>query len=248
MARLTGKVAVVTGASKGIGAGIAKAFAAAEASVVVNYASDKAGADRTVAAITGSGGKAAAVQGDVSRAADVKRLFEETEKTFGPADVLVNNAAVYEIGPLEAISEESFHRQFDINVLGVLLATQAAVKQFGERGGNVLNIGSIASAGQAPGMVVYAATKGALETITLQLAKELAAKRIRVNCISPGYVATEGMGFLAGTKIEAGLIGAIPLGRAGAPDDIADVAAFLASDEARWITGEILRVSGGQKA
>ncbi len=248
MARLTGKVAVVTGASKGIGAGIAKAFGAAEASVVVNYASDKAGADRTVEAIAGSGGKAAAVQGDVSKPADVKRLFEETEKLFGPADVLVNNAAVYEIGPIEAISAESFHRQFDINVLGVLLATQAAVEQFGERGGNVLNIGSIASAGQAPGMIVYAATKGALETVTLQLAKELAARRIRVNCISPGYVATEGMGFLAGTKIEAGLIGAIPLGRAGAPDDIADVAAFLASDEARWITGEILRVSGGQKA
>ncbi len=245
MAKLTGKVAVVTGASKGIGAGIAKALGAAGASVVVNYASDQAGADRVVQTITGAGGKAVAVQGSVDKAADVERLFAESEKAFGPADVLVNNAGVYEFAPLEAITEEHFHKQFNINVLGVLLASQAAARQFGERGGNIINIGSVASDNQNPGASVYSATKGALDTITGILAKELGSKKIRVNSVNPGFTATEGNASMRGGAMEDGAIAQTPLGRMGQPDDIADAVTFFASDDARWITGEQIRVAGG---
>ena len=245
MAKLTGKVAVVTGASKGIGVGIAKALGAAGASVVVNYASDKAGAEKTVQAITGAGGKAVAVQGSVDKSADVERLFAETEKAFGPADVLVNNAGVYAFAPLEQITEEQFHRIFNINVLGVLLASQAAAKHFGERGGSIINIGSVVSDSPSPGATVYWATKGALDTITAVLAKELGPKKIRVNSLNPGLTTTEGNAFMRGSEMEKGAIAQTPLGRIGEPDDIADAVAFFASDDARWITGEQIRVAGG---
>ena len=244
MAKLTGKVAVVTGASKGIGAGIAKALGTEGASVVVNYASDKAGAEKTVAAITDAGGKAIAVQGNVDKAADVERLFAETEKAFGHADVLVNNAGVYEFMPLEAITEEHFHKHFNINVLGVLLASQAAARHFGERGGSIINIGSIASENQNPGATVYSATKGALDSIANVLAKELGPKKIRVNNVNPGFTSTEGTAAFR-TLIEEGVVAQTPLGRIGEPDDIADAVTFFASDDARWITGEKIRVAGG---
>ncbi len=245
MGKLTGKVAVVTGASKGIGVGIAKALGAEGASVVVNYASDKAGAEKTVEAITSAGGKALAVQGSVDKAADVERIFTETEKAFGPADVLVNNAGVYAFAPLDGITEEEFHRTFNINVLGVLLASQAAARHFGERGGSIINIGSIVSEGQMPGSTVYSATKGALDTITSVLAKELGPKKIRVNSVNPGFTATEGNASMRGGEMEAGAVAQTPLGRMGEPDDIADAVTFLASDDARWITGEKIRVAGG---
>jgi len=245
MARLTGKVAVVTGASKGIGVGIAKALGAEGASVVVNYASDKAGAEKTVKAVTVAGGKAIAVQGSVDKTADVERLFAETEKAFGPADVLVNNAGVYDFAPLEGITEEHFHRIFNINVLGVLLASQAAAKHFGERGGSIINIGSIVSDGQNPGATVYSATKGALDTITSVLAKELGPKKIRVNSVNPGFTTTEGNASLRGGEMEAAAVRQTPLGRMGEVDDIADAVTFFASDDARWITGEKIRVAGG---
>ena len=248
MAKLTGKVAVVTGASKGIGAGIAKALGTAGASVVVNYASDKAGAEKTVQAITGAGGKAVAVQGSVDKKADVERIFTETEKAFGPTDVLVNNAGVYEFQPLEGITEEHFHRQFNINVLGVLLASQAAARHFGERGGSIVNIGSIVSDGDGPQMTVYAATKGALDTITSVLAKELGPKKIRVNSVNPGFTATEGNASMRGGEMEDAAVKQTPLGRMGEPDDIADAVTFFASDEARWITGEKIRVAGGLRS
>ena len=244
MAKLTGKIAVVTGASKGIGAGIAKALGAAGASVVVNYASDKAGAEKVVKAIADAGGKALAVQGSVDKKGDVERIFTETEKAFGPADVLVNNAGVYEFQPLEGITEESFHKHFNINVLGVLLASQAAARHFGERGGSIINIGSVVSESQVPGASVYSATKGALDTITSVLAKELGPKKIRVNSVNPGLTATEGNAHFLGEMKETA-IAQTPLGRVGEPDDIADAVAFFASDEARWITGEKLRVAGG---
>ena len=245
MAKLTGKVAVVTGASKGIGAGIAKALGAEGASVVVNYASDKAGAERTVQAITAAGGKALAVQGSVDKRADVERVFTETEKAFGPTDILVNNAGVYEFAPLESITEEHFHRIFNINVLGVLLASQAAARHFGERGGSIINIGSVVSDGNNPQMTVYAATKGALDTVTSVLAKELGPKKIRVNSVNPGFTTTEGNASLRGGQMEEATVQQTPLGRVGEPDDIADAVAFFASDEARWITGEHIRVAGG---
>ncbi len=245
MAKLTGKVAVVTGASKGIGVGIAKALGAEGASVVVNYASDKAGAEKTVQAIVGAGGKAVAVQGGVDKAADVERIFAETEKTFGPANVLVNNAGVYEFAPLEGITEEHFHRHFNINVLGVLLASQAAARHFGERGGSIINIGSIVSDNQMPGAAVYSATKGALDTITSVLAKELGSKKIRVNSVNPGLTSTEGNASFRGGEMEAAMVQQTPLGRLGQVDDIADAVTFFASDDARWITGEKIRVAGG---
>ena len=245
MAKLTGRVAVVTGASKGIGAGIAKALGAEGASVVVNYASDKAGAERTVQAITAAGGKALAVQGSVDKRADVERVFTETEKAFGPTDILVNNAGVYEFAPLESITEEHFHRIFNINVLGVLLASQAAARHFGERGGSIINIGSVVSDGNNPQMTVYAATKGALDTVTSVLAKELGPKKIRVNSVNPGFTTTEGNASLRGGQMEEATVQQTPLGRVGEPDDIADAVAFFASDEARWITGEHIRVAGG---
>ena len=246
MSELTGKVAIVTGASKGIGA---KSLGAAGAAVVVNYASSKEGADRVVAEITGKGGKAIAVQGDVSKAADVQRLFKETKKTFGSLDVLVNNAGVYKFEPLEAVTEEEFHRQFNTNVLGLLLATREAVKYFGTQGGSVINIGSVASRLTPPTSSVYSATKGAVDAVTAVLSKELGPRKIRVNSINPGGVETEGvhtMGII-GTDFQKEMIAATPLGRFGQPDDIAPIAVFLASENSGWLTGETLLASGGYR-
>ena len=249
MSKLAGKVAVVTGASKGIGAGIAKGLAAAGAAVVVNYASSKEGADRVVAEITGSGGKAIAVQGDVSKAADVQRLFAETKKAFGSLDVLVNNAGVYQFAPLEDVTESEFHRQFNTNVLGLILATQEAVKHFGEHGGSVINIGSTVTRLGLPGTTVYTATKGAVDAITHVHSKELGPRKIRVNSINPGGVETEGthtMGMI-GSDMEKQMVAQTPLGRLGQPDYIATIAVFLASSDAGWLTGETLLASGGMR-
>jgi 3-oxoacyl-[acyl-carrier protein] reductase len=245
--RLTGKVAIVTGASKGIGAGIAKSLAAAGAAVVVNYASSREGADRVVAEITADGGKAIAVQGDVAGADDVRRLFAATKEAFGALDVLVNNAGVFQFDPLEAVTEDEFHREFNINVLGTLLATQEALKHFGPAGGSVINISSIVSANPVPNSVVYSATKGAVDSITGALAKELGGRKIRVNAIAPGGVETEGVHRIGiiDSDFQKEMIAKTPLGRFGQPDDIARVAVFLASDDAAWITGERLTVSGG---
>lgn len=246
MGSLNGKVAVVTGASKGIGAGIAKAFAAEGASVVVNYASSREGADKTVKSITDAGGKAVAVQGDVARQADVDRLFEEANKAFGKLDILVNNAGVFDLQPLDAVTEENFHRHFNINVLGMLLATQAAARIFGEAGGNVINIGSVVSTLNLPNTVVYTATKGAVNSITHVLSKELGPKGIRVNSINPGMVETEGASSMPNfDQMRAGFEPQIPLRRIGQPDDIAKAAVFLASDASSWLTGETIAVSGG---
>jgi 3-oxoacyl-[acyl-carrier protein] reductase len=247
MGDLKGKVAVVTGASKGIGAAIAKALGAAGAAVVVNYASSREGADRVVAEITGKGGKALAVQGDVAKAADVQRLFKETKKAFGGLDVLVNNAGVYQFQPLEAATEAEFHREFNTNVLGLILATQEAVKHFGPEGGSVINIGSVASDDTPAMSVVYSATKGAVDAITGVLAKELGPKKIRVNSINPGGVETEGThtGGIVGSDFAKQLVARTALGRFGQPEDIAPVAVFLASADSGWLTGEIIRASGG---
>src|SRR5882724_11975378 len=247
MNKLTGKVAVVTGASKGIGAGIAKSFAAEGASVVVNYASSKEDADRVVAEITKQGGKAVAVQGDVSKLSDVQRIFAETKKAFGRLDVLVNNAGVYEFAALGEITEEQFHRLFNTNVLGLILATQEAVRLFGPEGGSVINIGSTASSVTPPTTAVYTATKGAVDAVTHVLAKELGPKKIRVNSINPGMVETEGVhtaGFI-GSDMQKQLEAQTPLGRIGQPDDIAPIAVFLASGDSGWLTGETLLASGG---
>ena len=247
MSRLKNKVAVVTGASKGIGAGIAKSLAAEGAAVVVNYASSKEGADRVVAEIVGKGGKAVAVQGDVSKASDVRRLFAETQKTFGTLDVLVNNAGVYQFAELGEITEEQFHRQFNTNVLGLILATQEAVKRFGAGGGSIINIGSTASTVTPATTAVYTATKGAVDAVTHVLAKELGPKKIRVNSINPGMVETEGVhaaGFI-GSDFQKQLEAQTPLGRMGQPDDIAPIAVFLASADSGWLTGETLLASGG---
>jgi 3-oxoacyl-[acyl-carrier protein] reductase len=249
MSKLTGKVAVVTGASKGIGAGIAKGLAAAGAAVVVNYASSREGADRVVAEITGSGGKAIAVQGDVSKADDVRRLFAETKKAFGTLDVLVNNAGVYQFAPLEDITESEFHRQFNTNVLGLILATQEAAKHFGDHGGSVINISSVVTRLGLPGSTVYAATKGAVDVITHVHSKELGSRKIRVNSINPGGVETEGthtMGMI-GSDMEKQMVAQTPLGRLGQPEDIATIAVFLASADAGWMTGETLLASGGMR-
>ena len=249
MADLKGKVAVVTGASKGIGAGIAKGLAASGASVVVNYASSRDGADRVVKEITGKGGKAIAVQGDVGKEADVKRLFAETKKAFGTLDVLVNNAGIYQFTPLESVTEEEFHREFNTNVLGLILATREAVKYFGDNGGSVINVGSVASTLTPPNSVVYTATKGAVDAVTGVLAKELGPRKIRVNSINPGGVETEGThtGGIVGSDFQKQMIAQTPLGRFGQPDDIAPVAVFLASDDSGWLTGEVLKASGGLK-
>ena len=247
MNELKGKVAIVTGASKGIGAAIAKGLAAAGASVAVNYASSREGADRVVAEISGKGGKAIAVEADVSKAADVQRLFDETKRAFGSFDVLVNNAGVYAFAPLEEVTEDEFHREFNINVLGVLLASREAMKYFGPGGGSVINISSIASTSPTPTAVVYSATKGAVDTITRVLATELGPKKIRVNAINPGGVETEGvhsMGVI-GSEFEKRMVARTPLGRLGQPDDIASVAVFLASAGSGWITGETIAVGGG---
>ena len=247
MADLKGKVAVVTGASKGIGAGIAKALAAEGAAVVVNYASSKEGAERVVAEITRKGGRAAAVQGDVAKEDDVKRLFAEAKKTFGRLDMLVNNAGVYEFTPIESVTEKDFHRMFNTNVLGLILATREAVKYFGDNGGSVINIGSIASTVTVPNSVVYAGTKGAVDAVTRVLAKELGPKNIRVNSINPGGVETEGThrAGVVGSDFAKQMIDQTPLGRFGQPDDIASVAVFLASPASGWLTGEVLMASGG---
>lgn len=247
MGKLSGKTAVVTGASKGIGAGIAKGLAAEGAAVVVNYASSKDGAERVVADIKANGGKAVTVQGDVAKAADVEKIFTAAKKAFGRLDILVNNAGVYNLQPLERITEEEFHRHFNTNVLGLLLATREAAKLFGEEGGSVINISSVVSELTPPNSVVYTATKGAVDAATRVLAKELGPKKIRVNAINPGVIETEGThagGFLGG-DFEKYAIAQTPLGRTGQPDDIAPVAVFLASDESRWITGDTLVVSGG---
>jgi 3-oxoacyl-[acyl-carrier protein] reductase len=247
MKKLTNKVAVITGASKGIGAGIAKSLGAAGASIVVNYASAKAGADDVVAEITANGGKAIAIQGNVSNADDVARLFEETKKAFGAVDILVNNAGVYKFGAIEEISAEDFHTQFNTNVLGLLLTTQSAVKNFNAQGGSIINIGSAVSNITPAGSSIYTATKGAVDAITHVLAKELGGKNIRVNSINPGMVETEGThsaGFI-GSDFANEAVNSTPLGRMGQPNDIADVSVFLASEDSRWLTGEILIASGG---
>ncbi len=249
MSKLKNKVAVVTGASKGIGAAIAKGLAAEGASVVVNYASSREGADRVVAEIAAAGGKAIAVQGDVAQAADVKRIFEETKTAFGRLDILVNNAGVYQMEPLEAITETEFHRQFNINVLGLILATQEAVKHFGAEGGSVINIGSTVTSLQPPNSAVYTATKAAVDSITVVLSKELGPRKIRVNSINPGMVETEGVhsaGFI-GSDFEKWAVSQTPLGRLGQPSDIAPVAVYLASDDSGWLTGERLQASGGMR-
>jgi 3-oxoacyl-[acyl-carrier protein] reductase len=247
MGELEGKVAIVTGASKGIGAAIAKGLGAAGAAVVVNYASSREGADRVVAEISGKGGRAIAVQGDVAKAADVRRLFEETQRAFGTLDVLVNNAGVYQLEPIESVVEDAFHRQFNTNVLGPILAIQEAVKHFGPKGGSVINISSVASTSAPPNSVVYSATKGALDTVTRVLATELGPRRIRVNTIAPGGVETEGVhaAGLIGSDFEKQIVAGTPLGRFGQPEDIAGVAVFLASDAAGWVTGERIGASGG---
>jgi 3-oxoacyl-[acyl-carrier protein] reductase len=244
---LAGKVAIVTGASKGIGAAIAKSLGAAGAAVVVNYASSKDGADAAVAAIKAEGGKALAVKGDVAKAADVKRLFDETTKVFGRVDVLVNNAGVYVFQPLADVTESEFHRQFNINVLGTILATQEAAKHFGPDGGSVINISSTASEDAIPTASVYSATKGAVDTITRVLAAELGARKIRVNAIAPGGTETEGLhsAGVIGSDFEKATIARTALGRLGQPDDIARVAVFLASDDSAWLTGERLSAAGG---
>jgi 3-oxoacyl-[acyl-carrier protein] reductase len=247
MSKLKGKVAVVTGASKGIGANIAKSLAAEGAAVVVNYSSSKEGAEKIVDQIVKSGGKAVAVQGDVSKAADVQRIFAETKEAFGALHVLVNNAGVYEFGALPEITEEHFHRQFNTNVLGLLLATQEAVKHFGDEGGSVVNIGSTVSRLTPPGSAVYSATKSAVDAVTHVLAKELGPKKIRVNSINPGMVETEGThtaGFI-GSEFQNQLEAQTPLGRIGQPGDIGPVAVFLASADSGWVTGETLLASGG---
>jgi 3-oxoacyl-[acyl-carrier protein] reductase len=247
MSKLKNKVAVVTGASKGIGAGIAKSLAAEGAAVVVNYASSKEGADRVVAEIEKKGGKALAVQGDVSKASDVQRIFAETKKAFGKLDVLVNNAGVYQFTPLEEITEEQFHRQFNTNVLGLLLATREAANLFGPEGGSVINIGSTSSRLTPPATAVYSATKGAVDAVTHVLAKELGPKRIRVNSINPGMVETEGVhaiGILGG-DFQKQFEAQTPLGRIAQPEDIAPIAVFLASADSGWLTGETLLASGG---
>lgn len=247
MAKLKGKIAVVTGASKGIGAGIAKALAAEGATVVVNYSTSKAGADRVVAEIEQAGGKAVAIGGSVAKSAEIDALFAETAKRFGKVDVLVNNAGVYAFSALEGITEEGIDAIFDVNVKGLLLATKAAVALFPSEGGSVINIGSVVSEQTPPATAIYSGTKGAVDAITRVFAKELGPKKIRVNAVNPGLTLTEGVqaaGFV-GTDMEKAAVAQTPLGRIGQPDDIADVVAFLASEDARWITGSLLQAGGG---
>jgi 3-oxoacyl-[acyl-carrier protein] reductase len=246
MSKLKGKVALITGASKGIGAAIAKSLAAEGAAVAVNYASSKAGADAVVAEIVGAGGKAIAVRGDVSKAADAQAIVEAAVKQFGRLDILVNNSGVYEFAPLEEITEEHFHRQFNINVLGLLLTTQAAAKHLGE-GASIINIGSLVTRVVPPGSAVYTATKGAVDAITGVLSRELGPRKIRVNALNPGMVETEGShaaGFI-GSDFQTHAVAQTPLGRIGQPNDIASIAVFLASDDSYWLTGEQLYAGGG---
>ena len=245
--KLTGKVAVVTGASKGIGAAIAKGLAAEGASVVVNYSSSKSGAEKAVAEITGAGGKAVAVQGDMSKKADVERLFAETKKTFGRLDILVNNAGIYEFAPLEGITEEHFHKHFNVNVLGLVLASQSAAKLFDGTGGSIINISSVVSTLAIPTASIYSGTKGAVDSITRALAAELGPRKIRVNAIRPGMVETEGT-HAAGIQesdMQKETQAKTPLGRTGQPQDIAGAAVFFASPDSSWITGETMVIAGG---
>jgi 3-oxoacyl-[acyl-carrier protein] reductase len=245
--KLTGKVAVVTGASKGIGAAIAKQLADEGAAVVVNYASSKAGADRVVGEIVGRGGKALAVQADLANKADIERLFAEVKRAFGRLDVLVNNAGVYEFAPLENVTVEHFRKMFDLNVLGLLLASQEAVKQFGAAGGSIINISSVAATSAPPTTSVYSATKAAVDAVTRSLAKELGPRHIRVNAINPGMVETEGVhaAGIADSDFRKQVEAQTPLGRIGQPQDIGPAAVFLASEDSGWITGETLHIAGG---
>lgn len=249
MTTLNGKVAIVTGASKGIGAGIAKLFAQSGASVVVNYSTSEEAATALVAEIRRSGGKAVAIQADFSKTADIQRLFQASKQAFGALDILVNNAGVYAFGPLEAATEQEFHREFTTNVLGVITATQEAAKQFGPNGGSIINISSIASVGFMPNSAVYAATKSAVDAITRVTSVELAPKKVRVNSIAPGATITEGIAALGWPEetVKA-VVASIPFGRPGQPEDIARVALFLASDDSAWVTGERITASGGQRA
>ncbi|HEY3521821.1 MAG TPA: glucose 1-dehydrogenase [Rhodanobacteraceae bacterium] len=246
MSKLKGKVAVVTGASKGIGASIARTLAAEGASVVVNYASSKAGADKVVSEIAEAGGKAVAVQGNVSKVSDAQAIVDAALKHFGRIDVLVNNSGVYEFKPLEEITEEHYRKQFDVNVLGLLLTTQAAAKHLGE-GASVINIGSVITRVVPPASAVYAGSKGAVDTITAVLAQELGPRKIRVNAVNPGLVETEGThaAGVIGSELEAGTKAKTPLGRIGQPQDIASIVTFLASDDSYWLNGEQLVASGG---
>jgi 3-oxoacyl-[acyl-carrier protein] reductase len=247
--KLTGKVAVVTGASKGIGASIAKHLAAEGAAVVVNYASSKAGADKVVGEITAQGGKAVAVQGSVAKKADIEKLFSETKKAFGHVDILVNNAGVYEFSPLEQISEDHFHKQFNTNVLGLILTTQEALKHFNGEGGSVINISSVVGVNPLPNAAVYSASKAAVDAVTKSLARELGPKKVRVNSINPGMVETEGLhaAGVIGSDFQKQAETQTPLGRIGQPQDVATVATFLASADSGWITGETFLVSGGYR-
>lgn len=249
MSKLAGKVAVVTGASKGIGASIAEHLGAAGASVVVNYSSSKAGADAVVAKITGKGGKAIAVQGNVSKAEDIQKLFKETIAAYGKIDILVNNAGIFDFKPLEAITPEHFHSQFDLNVLGLLLTTQEAVKHFGPDGGSIINISSIVGQMPVAQASVYSATKAAVDAITISLSQELGPRKIRVNSLNPGMVETEGLhavGF-AESDFRKHVESITPLGRIAQPLDIAKAAVFFASDDAGWVTGQTLLLTGGQR-
>jgi 3-oxoacyl-[acyl-carrier protein] reductase len=245
--KLAGKVAVVTGASKGIGAAIARSLADEGAAVIINYASSKAGADRVVAEIAGFGGKAVAVQADLAKPADIERLFGEAKKANGELDILVNNAGVYEFAPLEEITPEHFHRQFNLNVLGLILASREAAKIFGPSGGSIINISSVVVTSAPPGAAVYSATKGAVDVITRSLAKELGRRKIRVNAINPGMVETEGVhsAGLADGDFRKQYEAQAPLGRIGQPADIAPAAVFLASSDSAWITGETFTIAGG---
>ncbi len=248
MCKLKNKVAVVTGASKGIGASIAKHFAAEGAKVVVNYASSKESADSVVNEITDNGGIAISVQADVSKEAEVTRLFEETRKAFGTLDIMVNNAVYQEYAPIEQVSVETFHQSFNVNVLGPILTIQAALKMFGDNGGNIINISSGASKMPLPAASLYSASKAALDAITISLSKELGAKNVRINSILPGATETEGAaraGVTPGSEYEKMFVANTPLGRRGQPEDIAKAVVFLASDDAAWITGEQISVSGG---
>jgi 3-oxoacyl-[acyl-carrier protein] reductase len=247
MSKLTGRVAIVTGASKGIGAQIARTLAAAGAAVVVNYAGSRAGAEAVVSEIKEAGGNAIAVQADVAKAQDAQRLVAQTVKAFGAPDILVNNAGVYQFAPLEEVTAELFHRQFDINVLGLLLVTQEAAKHFSPKGGSIINISSVVSQLSLPGSSVYAATKAAVDTITRVLAKELGGRKIRVNSINPGVIETEGTRTqgIIGSDFEKNVLAQTPLGRIGQPEDVAKVALFLASEDAGWISGETILTAGG---
>ncbi len=249
MSKLKGKVAVVTGASKGIGASIAEHLAAEGAKVVVNYSSSKAGADKVVAYIKAKGGEAIAVQGNVAKEAEIEKLFAETKKAYGKLDILVNNAGVYEFLPLEAVTADHFHKQFDLNVLGLLLTTKEAVKLIGPEGGSIINIGSIVGAMPVAQAVVYSSTKAAVDAITISLSKELGPRKIRVNSLNPGMVETEGLhavGF-AESDFRKMVEAQTPLGRIAQPNDIATAAVFFASDDAGWVTGQTIILAGGQR-